>query len=215
MTTGTKILVGALATTAAAWFLNGPMGFGKNCATGAAPAAPVVATAEQITACQTTVDGQINGKTINFTTGSATIDPASMDLVKSLATAIKNCAGTVVEVAGHTDQRGNDAANMTLSQNRANAVVKAMTDQGVPADRLIAHGYGETKPVDTSGTAAGDAKNRRIEFHVAAAGAIPAAAAAVDNAATAAADATAAGANAVAAAAGATVNAAANVANAH
>ncbi|MFN8711843.1 MAG: OmpA family protein, partial [Bacteroidota bacterium] len=71
-----------------------------------------------------------------------------------------------LSIEGHTDNQGDDAKNLDLSQRRANAVMKYLTDKGVDAKRLRATGYGETKPVDTNDTAPGRAKNRRVEFKI-------------------------------------------------
>lgn len=179
MSSTAKIIIGALITTALAWFLHGPMGFGARCAgTDATASAPAIAaalpevpaTAEAVANCQTNVDKVITGQHVNFVTGSAKIEAGSSTLVDNVATAVKGCPGTVIEVAGHTDARGNDDANMKLSQARADAVVSALIAKGVSKDALKGVGYGETKPLDASGSADADAKNRRIEFHVAAAG---------------------------------------------
>jgi outer membrane protein OmpA-like peptidoglycan-associated protein len=172
-----KILLGALATTALAWFLHGPMHFGERCAGGAAaiapaaPAAEAPATTEEVANCQTKVNATIQGKSINFETSGATITPDSMVIIDALATELKNCGGTTVEVQGHTDSRGGDAANQTLSEARAAAVAKALTDKGVPGDRLTSKGYGETQPLDPALTAEAYAKNRRTAFSVQAAAA--------------------------------------------
>ncbi len=172
----TKIALGALATTALAWFLNGPLHFSDKCGAGA-PAAPVVAeaavstapaTAEAVADCQTKVNAAITGKNINFTSGGATIAPDSMALIDAIATDLKACAGTSVEVGGHTDASGGDAANQRLSEARANAVTAALVEKGVPTERITPKGYGETSPLDPAGTPAAYAKNRRIEFKVAA-----------------------------------------------
>ncbi len=176
-----KIALGALATTALAGFLHGPMKFGERCAANVTPAAPaadvnataavvVPATAEAVKSCQDGVNTLLTGKTINFETGSARIAGNSSELVNQIGDALKGCAGTSIEVAGHTDARGNDASNLTLSEARAKAVVDALSARGVAASQLTAKGYGETKPLDSSNTAEGDAKNRRIEFTVAATG---------------------------------------------
>lgn len=178
----TKIMLGALATTAVAWWLNGPMHFGEKCAAAASAAAPAVvaagvpATAEAVAGCQTKVNAAIAGKTINFASGGANIAVDSQALIDTIATDLKDCAGTTVEVQGHTDASGGDAANQRLSEARANSVVQALVDKGVPTDRLTPKGYGETQPVDVAATPAAYAKNRRIEFKIAATGAAPAAA---------------------------------------
>jgi outer membrane protein OmpA-like peptidoglycan-associated protein len=75
--------------------------------------------------------------------------------------------GTVeIEIAGHTDDRGSDVYNQTLSQGRSQAVVDYIVSQGIDVSRLAAKGYGESKPVDTNSTDAGRAVNRRVEFTV-------------------------------------------------
>lgn len=180
MSTTTKILVGALVTTALAWFLHGPMKFGENCAATAKPvvavAPPVVApvaapevpaTAEAVANCQTNVNETIAGKTINFASGGAAIATDSQPLIDAIAKSLADCAGTTIEVAGHTDITGGDAANQRLSEERANSVVQALAAKGVPAERLVPKGYGETKPLDPATTPAAFAKNRRIDFTVA------------------------------------------------
>ncbi len=177
-----KMLLGGLATAFATWFLYGPMGWGTKCAPAAA-SAPVVAStapeapanAEAVKTCQTDVDTVIAGKTVNFESGRAVIKADSIALLEALATASKACAGTQIEVAGHTDQTGNDAANLRLSEERANAVVAALTERGVPVERLLPKGYGETKLIDAAMTPEALAKNRRIEFRVAASAATAAA----------------------------------------
>lgn len=131
-----------------------------------AGAAEAAATADQVAACQTKVNALINGKTINFDTGSATISADSKELVASIANEMKSCSGTTIEIAGHTDNTGNPDSNIKLSQDRAAAVENSMKEQGVPGDRMIAKGYGQTKPLDPADTNAARAKNRRIEFQV-------------------------------------------------
>ena len=135
----------------------------------AAPAA-APATAEAVASCQADVDAAIQGKVVQFASGSATIDPASTALIETLAKAITACAGTHVEVAGHTDTTGNTAANQALSEARAKSVADAMAAHGVPSDRLTAKGYGSTKPVMAGTSRPANAANRRIEFVVASAG---------------------------------------------
>jgi OmpA-OmpF porin, OOP family len=196
MPTLVKILLGGLLSALATWFLHGPMGLGAKCGvTAAAPeveaAAPIAAavpeapaTAEAVKDCQADVNAVVTGKTINFESSKAIIKADSMALIDAIAKASKDCAGTVIEVAGHTDQQGGDAPNLRLSEERANAVVAALTERGVARERLSPKGYGESKLLDAADTPAALAKNRRIEFTVAAAGAsAPAAGAADGNAA--------------------------------
>ncbi len=71
-----------------------------------------------------------------------------------------------IEIGGHTDNVGKPADNLTLSNNRANAVVNYLTSKGITPQRLSAKGYGETKPVADNKTDAGRALNRRTEMKV-------------------------------------------------
>ena len=71
-----------------------------------------------------------------------------------------------IEISGHTDNQGKPADNLTLSNNRAKAVVKYLSNKGVNAQRLIAKGYGETRPVSDNNSETGRAGNRRTELKV-------------------------------------------------
>lgn len=132
---------------------------------GTAPPEPAATTAE-VNACQSQVDAAITGKTIQFDSGAATIKAESTALIDALAAALAPCEGVVVEVAGHTDATGTPAANQSLSEARANAVVAALTAKGVPAARLVARGYGASQPAVTGTGASANAANRRIAFIV-------------------------------------------------
>ena len=74
--------------------------------------------------------------------------------------------GLKIEISGHTDNVGKPADNLLLSNNRAKAVVGYLTSKGIPAQRLMAKGYGETKPVADNATEAGRALNRRTEARI-------------------------------------------------
>jgi OOP family OmpA-OmpF porin len=71
-----------------------------------------------------------------------------------------------VEIGGHTDSKGSDVYNANLSQGRSQSVVDYLVNQGIDRSRLTAHGYGESKPIDTNDTNEGQANNRRVEFTV-------------------------------------------------
>lgn len=102
---------------------------------------------------------------INFNTGSATISPTSMSLLKKAAEVMKKApAGTRIEVGGHTDSVGNPGLNLNLSTARAQAVVKTLKGLGVSPRMLDFKGYGSAKPVKDNGTPAGRAANSRMEF---------------------------------------------------
>lgn len=109
----------------------------------------------------------LNLARVYFDTGSATITADSMEILGKAAEAIKALpAGTKIEVGGHTDNTGDAAANLTLSQQRAEAVVAKLGELGVAPGVLTAKGYGQDKPVADNATDEGRASNRRIEFTV-------------------------------------------------
>ncbi|MEZ4401012.1 MAG: OmpA family protein [Kofleriaceae bacterium] len=70
----------------------------------------------------------------------------------------------LIEVQGHTDERGNDAYNLDLSTRRAAAVKRYLVDKGIAQSRLESQGYGETQPLDNRHNESAWAKNRRVEF---------------------------------------------------
>ena len=101
---------------------------------------------------------------INFDTGKATIKPDSAETLDAAADALKAAADLKIEVAGHTDNVGTPEANLKLSEERARAVMAALVERGVKAERLTAKGYGQTSPVADNRTEDGRAKNRRVEL---------------------------------------------------
>lgn len=110
--------------------------------------------------------GKIDLRNIFFETASADLLPASdVELDKLVRFMFINPL-LRIEVGGHTDDVGNDAANLKLSDQRANAVRDHLIEHGVEASRIVAKGYGESKPVATNGTENGRALNRRTEVTV-------------------------------------------------
>ena len=101
---------------------------------------------------------------INFDTGKADIQPASMPVIDEIVSLLRNNKQLNVAIEGHTDNVGGAAANQALSEARAKAVMAAIVAKGVGAARLSAAGFGQTKPIDDNATEAGRARNRRVEL---------------------------------------------------
>ena len=101
---------------------------------------------------------------INFDTGKATIKPESAPIIDQIAAMMKSAPALKISVEGHTDNVGDSAKNKKLSEDRANAVVKAIAAKGVDKARMTSAGFGASKPVDDNKSEAGRAKNRRVEL---------------------------------------------------
>jgi outer membrane protein OmpA-like peptidoglycan-associated protein len=104
---------------------------------------------------------------VSFASGKATLLPSASNRLQQVATALKqgdNQSKIIVE--GHTDATGSPEKNQQLSMQRAEAVRKSLISDGVPADRVQAVGYGETRPVADNASPAGRATNRRVEIVV-------------------------------------------------
>jgi outer membrane protein OmpA-like peptidoglycan-associated protein len=71
-----------------------------------------------------------------------------------------------IEMSAHTDSKGADEYNFTLSDNRAKSVREYILSKGIPESKIISQGYGETKPVATNDTDDGRQLNRRVEFKI-------------------------------------------------
>jgi OmpA-OmpF porin, OOP family len=108
--------------------------------------------------------GHVEVPGIFFDTAKSEIKPESDAALKEVAKLLQGDPALKVWVVGHTDNTGAEEANVTLSQARAAAVVKALVGMGIPAARLSAHGAGPYAPVAENKTDAGRAKNRRVEL---------------------------------------------------
>jgi outer membrane protein OmpA-like peptidoglycan-associated protein len=93
------------------------------------------------------------------------IETSKVELNKLIALLEKNNS-VKIEISGHTDNIGKHGYNITLSENRAKAVIYYLSENGISSDRLSFKGYGETQPIDTNETETGRANNRRTEFKV-------------------------------------------------
>jgi K(+)-stimulated pyrophosphate-energized sodium pump len=103
---------------------------------------------------------------LSFDTGRAGLRSGSEAELNTLASILNNCQNVHVTIAGYTDSTGNADANMQLSRNRADTVVAALANKGVPRDRMAAEGFGEQNPIADNSTAEGRARNRRVALLV-------------------------------------------------
>jgi OOP family OmpA-OmpF porin len=107
---------------------------------------------------------EINEK-ILFDLDQATIRPESHGLLDEIVAVIRdNPQIRKISIEGHTDSDGSDSHNMKLSDARAKAVRAYLTEHGIEAGRLVAKGFGETKPIADNATSKGRDDNRRVEF---------------------------------------------------
>ena len=106
-------------------------------------------------------------KQVHFTNNSADITPDSSAILEEIADTLKTHPDIKsVEIQGHTDNQGEPAYNLKLSESRAQAVVDTLVRLGVDPLRLQAKGYGDTKPLMPNNTEANKAKNRRVQLMI-------------------------------------------------
>ncbi len=109
---------------------------------------------------------ELNDK-VHFETGSSQLKSVSFALLDEVAAVLLERTDILkVRIEGHTDARGSLASNQRLSEDRAEAVRAYLIGKGVDPERLIAVGYGETRPLDPRRNPKAYATNRRVEFHV-------------------------------------------------
>ncbi len=102
---------------------------------------------------------------VYFASGRNRILRQSYDLIEEIAgVMLHNPQIEIIEIGGHTDDKGSARGNQRLSEKRAKAVYKRLISLGVPKDRLTFKGYGEDNPIADNGNAEGRATNRRVEF---------------------------------------------------
>ncbi len=106
----------------------------------------------------------LNG--VKFETGKSVIKTESYAILNDVVKVMQENPTYDLEIHGHTDDQGDDTKNQKLSDDRAAAVKKYLTDKGVGADRTKSYGHGETMAIADNKTSAGRAQNRRVEFKV-------------------------------------------------
>ncbi len=105
-------------------------------------------------------------KNIYFDVGKFELKPESQVELEKLIQLLTDNPSLKIEISGHTDNVGKPADNLLLSNNRAKSVITYLVSKAIPAQRLIARGYGETKPMSDNKTEEGRALNRRTEMKV-------------------------------------------------
>jgi OmpA-OmpF porin, OOP family len=104
---------------------------------------------------------------VRFKSGGAVIDSSSMAQIKNIASICKAFPAAQFKFGGYTDNSGDSAKNVTLSQKRADAVLSEFKKQGVAASAFTgAKGYGPEHPIGDNATAEGRAMNRRVAVNV-------------------------------------------------
>jgi len=126
---------------------------------------PVYAFAPSVATCDEAALDVLATSRIAFVEGDSRFDSVAARAIDAIADLAAHCLeGTalVMEIGGHTDAVGQPRHNLALSRERADAVRRALLERGVPAERVVAVGHGDTAPVADNATAAGRALNRRI-----------------------------------------------------
>ena len=112
------------------------------------------------------VNASIILKNIFFETNKFQLDPKSQAELDKIVQLLNDNPTLKIEISGYTDNVGKPSDNLSLSNNRAKSVVTYLINKGIATPRLVAKGYGETKPVADNTTEDGKAKNRRTELKV-------------------------------------------------
>ncbi|MDH4473495.1 MAG: OmpA family protein [Fluviicola sp.] len=103
---------------------------------------------------------------LQFDTGKSTLKSVSFPILDNIAELLLLKPTMKIEIAGHTDSDGDDAANLILSQQRADAVKQYLIKKGIATNRMTAQGYGESRPTADNATTAGKQQNRRTEIRI-------------------------------------------------
>lgn len=114
--------------------------------------------------CQEDVAAILEARTIRFEESSAALATGGTELLDEVAAALRPCVGAIIAVTGHTDNSGDEPANIVLSQRRAEMIERGLVARGIPERNLRTRGVGSAQPV--AGLDPADPANRRIEFSV-------------------------------------------------
>jgi outer membrane protein OmpA-like peptidoglycan-associated protein len=105
-------------------------------------------------------------KNLEFERGKTTMLPGSQAAIDDLVATMRLHPNYSVEIAGHTDDRGDPQKNQILSKRRAEAVYNYLRSSGIAQERLSYRGYGQSRPIALNKTPEGRQKNERIQFKI-------------------------------------------------
>ena len=108
----------------------------------------------------------VNMSDVLFDTGQFSLKPGAREKLAKVAGILIAYPSLDIAVGGYTDNKGGDAMNQTLSENRAGAVRDYLVQEGVNATSVSAKGYGNTLPVASNDNSSGRQQNRRVELVV-------------------------------------------------
>jgi outer membrane protein OmpA-like peptidoglycan-associated protein len=103
---------------------------------------------------------------LEFETDSTTLRPAATEQLQNVANIMKAYPDVKVKIGGYTDNTGDSAANLKLSQGRATAAMNQIASLGIDRSRLEAEGFGDAHPIADNNTEAGRQRNRRVDIRV-------------------------------------------------
>jgi OmpA-OmpF porin, OOP family len=103
---------------------------------------------------------------VQFESGKAAFKPVSFDVLNNIVDVMNKYPEYNMRITGHTDDQGNDARNLALSESRAKACYQYFASKGITQGRMTYVGLGELRPVADNSTATGRAQNRRVEFEL-------------------------------------------------
>lgn len=116
--------------------------------------------------CEAQIRAVLAEQQIAFAPSSTTIEPSSQGVLDAISDILRECPDARFEIEGHTDSQGRDEMNLSLSQQRAEAVLSGLLARRILISGITAKGYGETQPLADNETEEGRAANRRIAFRL-------------------------------------------------
>ena len=116
--------------------------------------------------CEAQINAVLGEQQIAFSPGSSSIEPSSQGVLDAIANILRECPDSHFEIEGHTDSQGRDEMNLSLSHQRADAVLSGLLARRILIAGIAARGFGETQPLADNGSEEGRAANRRIAFRL-------------------------------------------------